>query len=37
MRDFVRAYEWHRERHTLSSANDSNNGCNEFKQFRITE
>lgn len=35
--NFVRAYERHRERRAPSGANDSNNGCNEFKQFRITE
>lgn len=36
-RNFVRAYERHREHRAPSGANDSNNGCNEFKQFRITE
>lgn len=36
VRDFVRTYERRRERRA-PSANDSNNGCNEFKQFRIAE
>lgn len=36
VRDFVRTYERHRKRRA-PSANDSNNGCNEFKQFRIAE
>lgn len=37
VRDFVRTYERHCERRAPSAPNDSNNGCNEFKQFRIAE